>query len=193
VIINKKLGRGNSERNSPCRVARSGLRCSSHRGICFTLPNRDLSTICKPSIPSEKTPQNFLKPANIYKWSRPLLTGTASQTQFVVTSRKRSLKKFLTGARTPLSGPATQLSKLGGNPPLVPDHTFSKEPIPSSANARLNRQIHELELNVTHRKQKTAPSSNRQKIKKCLHAFSALFLTVQTRTRSLDAPTENKF
>ena len=66
-----------------------------------TVSNREPSTIYNPSIPRKKNPQNSKNPANIYKWSRPLLTGTASQIEFHVTYRKQSAEKFLTGARTP--------------------------------------------------------------------------------------------
>jgi hypothetical protein len=37
------------------------------------------------------------------KWSRPLLTGTAPQTEFDVNCRKQTTEKFLTGARTHIS------------------------------------------------------------------------------------------
>jgi hypothetical protein len=36
-------------------------------------------------------------------WLRPFLTGTAPQTEFVLTHSKQTTDKFLTGARTHLS------------------------------------------------------------------------------------------
>src|SRR5580658_5703881 len=88
------------------------------RGIRSTLSNRE-PELLEPSLtdrkqtnrprsnrelPTKRCSNNFqilLPPlAQICKWSRPLLTGTALQTEFDVTSRKQTTEKFLTGART---------------------------------------------------------------------------------------------
>ena len=37
------------------------------------------------------------------EWSRPLLTGSATQTEFGLTYRKQTTERFLTGARTHIS------------------------------------------------------------------------------------------
>ena len=39
----------------------------------------------------------------ISKWSRPLLTGSGSQSEFDITHSKQTAEKFLTGARTHIS------------------------------------------------------------------------------------------
>jgi hypothetical protein len=59
-------------------------------------PNRELSTNLSgrnSQLPLPNLPQ-------IRKWSRPLLTGSALQTEFGLTYRKQTTEKFLTGART---------------------------------------------------------------------------------------------
>jgi hypothetical protein len=182
VIITKKVGRRNPKGNvnaaifAACRQSGPILR------------------LFGPPPASKELAQNSKIPMNIYNWSRPLLTGCEVQTEFVVTRRKQSPKKFLTGARTSLTDPATPLTKNNRcDPSFLPHNTLSRPTIPSLADAGLNRQIHELELIVTCRKKKTETSSNRQKIKKCPNAFLTAFPSVPTSPRSLNAPTENEF
>src|SRR5580704_10141027 len=50
-----------------------------------------------PPRASTVSPSNL---SQICKWSRPLLTGSAPQTEFGLTYRKQTAEKFLTGART---------------------------------------------------------------------------------------------
>jgi hypothetical protein len=62
------------------------------RDSCFSaLPSPRASAVSLPDLP------------RIYKWSRPLLTGSAPQTEFGLTYRKQTTEKFLTGARTHIS------------------------------------------------------------------------------------------
>jgi hypothetical protein len=49
------------------------------------------------------------------------------------------------------------------------------EPFSGPKLAKLNRQIQEVEHVVTHRKQRTASCSNRQKIQKCPLDISSIF------------------
>jgi hypothetical protein len=193
VIINKKVGRRNSKRNLTMPRASASRASNAARGICLALPNCELSTICNPSIPGKKLAQNSKNPANIYECSRPLLTGSVSQTEFVVTRRKQSPKEFLTAARTALSDPATQRSKVRSNPGFFPHNTLSRRPIPSATEVGLNRQIRELEHDVTCRKQKSATCSNGQKNQEMAERVLPAVLAVQTPPRSLDASTENEF
>jgi hypothetical protein len=60
------------------------------------LSNRELSTNRRRN--DSRTPLLLLR--QIYNWSRPLLTGFASQTECDVTHSKQTTEKFLTGART---------------------------------------------------------------------------------------------
>ena len=204
-----------SKREPTMRPASQSRASSATQEICFALSNREpdllepelshckqtqpvvsnreLSTVCNSAILSKKPPQNAKNPVNIYKLSRLLLTGTAPQTEFDVTSRKQSPKKFLTGARTSFSNRETQLSTALSIPGFVPHDTHSRPPIPGAIEAGLNRQIHGLELSVTYRKQKTASCTNRQKIKKCPNVLLARFPLYEAPPRSLDAPTENEF
>jgi hypothetical protein len=182
VIITKKVGRRNPKGNV--------------NAVIFAACRRSGPILCLfgPPPAGKELAQNSKIPVNIYNWSRPLQTGYEVQTEFVVTRKKRSPKKFLTGARTSLSDPATPLTKNNrSNPSFLPHNTLSRPTIPSVTDAGLNRQIHELELIVTCRKQKTETSSNRQKIKQCPNAFLTAFPSVQTPPRSLHAPTENEF
>jgi|ERR1700693_615006 len=69
------------------------------RGICSAFSSSEPSTnLCGNN--SQLLPPNL---PQIYKWSRPLLTGTTPQTEFDVTCRKQTTEKFLTGARTHIS------------------------------------------------------------------------------------------
>src|SRR5580658_894983 len=49
------------------------------------------------------SPNNRLIRSQFCKWSRPLLTGSASHSEFDVTHSKQTTGKFLTGARTHIS------------------------------------------------------------------------------------------
>ena len=88
------------------------------RGICSALSNRELQLLehpvrhrkqTKPALSNgelstnrwrndSRTPFLFLR--QNYNWSRPFLTGSASQTECDVTHSKQTMGKFLTGART---------------------------------------------------------------------------------------------
>jgi hypothetical protein len=48
----------------------------------------------------EILPHSVAKQSGFYKWSRPLLTESDTQTEFVATYRKQTTEKFLTEART---------------------------------------------------------------------------------------------
>ena len=72
-----------------------------------TVSNRELSTVCTFGAPSaltrDRVAVSLRGPRNAGRNSRhlaPFLTGSASQTEFVVTSRKQTMGKILTGART---------------------------------------------------------------------------------------------
>ena len=88
------------------------------RGICSAFSNRE-PELLEPSLtyrkqttapssnrelPTKRNSQSSQVlspiPPQIHKWSRPLLTGSAPQTEFDVTYRKQTTEKFLTGART---------------------------------------------------------------------------------------------
>jgi hypothetical protein len=56
----------------------------------------------------------------ISKWSRPLLTGSGSQSEFDVTYSKQTTEKFLTGARTHISQSRFRPIYLLASPPLQP-------------------------------------------------------------------------
>jgi hypothetical protein len=88
------------------------------RGICSALSNRELQLLERPVRHRKQTEpvlsnrelstnhcrNNSRTPPllqrQIYNWSRPLLTGSASQTECDVTHSKQTTGKFLTGART---------------------------------------------------------------------------------------------
>ena len=144
---------------------RVGDRQSKQKGAA-PLPSATATgrtTVGNPSAHTGKAPQNPQTPANIYKWSRPLLTGSGSQTEFDVTPRKQTPEEFLTGARTHIRNSADRLFKARSDSGLVPHNTPSRELTPGVKTAKLNRQIHELTRDVTYRKQKAATCSNRQK------------------------------
>lgn len=113
-----------SNRELTMRRALASRASSATRGNCFALSNGELDllernvdrckqtkptrsnrelSICNPSIPGKKALQNSKKLANIYKWSRSLLTASDPQTEIDVTPRKQSLEKILTGARIAVS------------------------------------------------------------------------------------------
>ena len=78
------------------------LKSPKNQKTRFSLPptfhRRDS---CFSALPSARA--TAILPSNlsqIYKWSRPLLTGSAPQTEFGLTYRKQTAEKFLTGART---------------------------------------------------------------------------------------------
>src|SRR6202034_1870158 len=56
------------------------------------------------SQPPRRMPKSLTKMSQLSlpkcKWSRPLLTGTAPQTEFALTRSKQTTEKILTGART---------------------------------------------------------------------------------------------
>ena len=168
------------------------------------------STAGNLSIRDENTSQNLQIPADIYKWSKPFLTGlpralmakgaawlstfltgSGSQTEFDVTPIKQTTKKILTGAGTRIWNSANRLFRARSDSGLVPHNAPSREFIPGSKNVRLNRQIRELKHDVTYRKQKAATCSNRQKNQKRSHAFLPLIYSAQNLPRSLNAPAEN--
>jgi hypothetical protein len=66
------------------------------RGICSAFSSSGLPANLGGNN-SQLLPQNL---PQIRKWSRPLLTGSALQTEFGLTYRKQTTEKFLTGART---------------------------------------------------------------------------------------------
>lgn len=215
MIITKKIRRQNSEPNLAMRRAWASRASTATRGICFTLSNREpdllelelshckqteptrsnreLSTICNPRTPRKKAAQNSKNPVSIYRWSGAPLTGTAPQTEFDLTHRKQSAETFLTRARTPCGDPATRFPRVRPNLRFFPHNMLSMNLNPHSLNAKFNRQIHELELHVTYRKQKAAPGSNCQKSKKWPNAFLISFPSAQIPPRSLNASTENEF
>jgi len=88
-------------------------------------------------------------------WSRPLLTGTASKTEFIATHSKQTTEEFLTGARTAIRETAKHQESFG--------------------DSKLNRQIAELKHTVSHRKQSAINCANRQKIQKRPHPFFVRF------------------
>src|ERR1700693_1259002 len=57
-----------------------------------------LQVLVEKNLHLKAPPQNSEVSVRIRKWSRTLLTGTAPQTEFVVTSRKQSPGKILPGA-----------------------------------------------------------------------------------------------
>jgi hypothetical protein len=110
-----------SNRNLTMRRA-SASRASeprrTTRGVCSSFSNRELKLLGPPLSHRKQTKapgsnrelstnlcgnNSQLPPLplpQICKWSRPLLTGSAPQTEFDVTYRKQTTEKFLTGART---------------------------------------------------------------------------------------------
>ena len=84
-----------AERRAPASRASTPRR--TIRGICSAIPN------LKPS-------QNSKISTQICKWSRPLLIDSALPTEFVVTPRKQTTEKILTGARTHI-----RPARRGGN------------------------------------------------------------------------------
>ena len=102
----------------PASASRASAPRRTTRGICSAFSNRE-PELLEPSLTYRKqktapssnrellTKRNSQSsqvlspiPPQIYKWSRPLLTGTAPPTEFDVTYRKQTTGKFLTGART---------------------------------------------------------------------------------------------
>ena len=75
-----------------------------------------LSGLMASQIPSS-VDQDSVK---INKWSRPLLTGSGSQSEFDVTYSKQRTEKFLTGARTRISQSRFRPIYLLAAPPLQP-------------------------------------------------------------------------
>ena len=87
-----------------------------NRGICSLLPRHTLRNRSNPPIPNLKPSQNSKILAQICKWSRPLLIGTAPQTEFDATPRKQTTEKILTGARTHIRNSAKQHLSARRNP-----------------------------------------------------------------------------
>ena len=99
----------------------SALRRTT-RGICSAISNRE-PNLLEPSLsyrkqttapssnrelPTKRNSQSSQVlsplPPQIHKWSRPLLTESAPQTEFNVNYRKQTTEKFLTEARTHIRG-----------------------------------------------------------------------------------------
>ena len=115
------------------------IKIEQHRTF---LPNPKIA------VPLPAPQAHFLlrSSTQIRKWSRPLLTGTAPQTEFTATYSKQTTEKFLTGARTAIRDKSKNQEFFG--------------------NSKLNRQIPELERHVKYRKQTAETCSNRQKLQK---------------------------
>src|SRR5580704_5549081 len=115
--------------------------------------HRTLLSNSKISVPLEPPQAHFLlrSSTQIRTWSRPILTGTAPQTEFTATYSKQTMEKFLLGARTAIRDKSKNQEFFG--------------------NSKLNRQIRKLKRAVTHRKQSPVNCSNRQEIQKRSHAF----------------------
>jgi hypothetical protein len=91
-----------SNRNLTMRRAsasRASAPWRTTRGICSAFSSSGLPTNLSGNN-SQFLPPNL---PQIRKWSRPLLTGSALQTEFGLTYRKQTTEKFLTGARTRIS------------------------------------------------------------------------------------------
>jgi len=85
----------------PCRTsAHPRTHFSPARKQSLASPSaglrRSLSGINQPKSLTKTSQLSLAK----RKWSRPLLTGTAPQTEFSATYSKQTMEKFLTGART---------------------------------------------------------------------------------------------
>jgi hypothetical protein len=89
--------------------------------------------------------------AAICKWSRPLLTESARQTEFAVTYSKQRTGKFLTEARTHISvfqfSPKSAQNPGWENPKNSPGFATSRTFLPGSAQ--------NIENDVTYSKQRT--------------------------------------
>jgi hypothetical protein len=99
------------------RASASGAN-SVMRGICFAFSNRELQLLerpvrhrkqTKPALSNRELSANRCRNDSgaplpllpqTYNWSRPFLTGSASQTECDVTHSKQTTESFLTGART---------------------------------------------------------------------------------------------
>jgi hypothetical protein len=125
------------------RRASASRASNATRGICFALSNRQPDLL--------KHNLSHCKKTKSTRSNREVSTKTFLTD---VTHRKQSPQKFLTGGRSSFSDPATHHTKNRSNLGFLPHDTLSRPPIPNATEAGLNRQIHELELNLPCRKQK---------------------------------------
>jgi hypothetical protein len=95
---------------------------------------RALRTPYNPLIPNLKPSQDSKILAQIRKWSRPLLIDSAPPTEFVVTSRKQTTEKILTGARTHIRNSAKQHLSSRPSPVFSSQNGSSKTPIADRKN-----------------------------------------------------------
>ena len=127
--------RAHSEKRAclPLEVTRLACR---QAGICSLLPRRTLRSRYNSLIPNLKPSENSEISAQICKWSRPLLTESAPQTEFPLTPRKQSPKKILTGARThirnfakqPISARRSPTFLSQNGPPKTPQGGYKRVP-----------------------------------------------------------------
>jgi|HubBroStandDraft_6_1064221.scaffolds.fasta_scaffold04255_3 small-conductance mechanosensitive channel len=116
TIHDEKFGRMQAGRNGsamrgprPARLNKPESQGTRERGrtgtgsLCYRQPrstaDRELWTICNPTIANENVLQIPQSPANIFQWSRPFLADSDSQTEIDPTPSKQPTEEFLAEAR----------------------------------------------------------------------------------------------
>jgi hypothetical protein len=116
VIIFDNVSEGRSERNdgNPARIIPTissffpGIeesRVLAQRIAGLVLRTEDTTERAKKGTHNRRSHPlvSDHSTSGFYKWSRPLLTGSAPQTEFDITPRKQTPEKILTGAGTHIS------------------------------------------------------------------------------------------